>query len=490
MGGVIASAQAAITTTGDSLMFRAENSEVSRPARTVSSYLQQSMSDTATDPIIWTYSTWIKSSVLLGNPESAFDDRRTFISAMPTSATPAEETTTRLYLDEPIMTIKGLSTVYRTYTTGITKGYAVIGTWVHLLISFNSGNDAGTRYKFFVDTADITEDYTGTNPTLNSGTGINASTATTYQIGQDIYLEDDEGISAGWEGYMSDTHFIDGTEKVPADFTETNSSGVLVPKTYTSSYGTHGFWLKFESGALGTDSSGNSNDFTTNNVIAQDRVPDCPENNYTILNAQDAFGSGEVLGDVMNCVRGGLTYEAGDTSTTASIRGTSQGKVNAGKWYWEVLSGGGASGVFFIAGISDPTVTITSAHTGTGAYYQSDGVNGKFYVDGSETLSSLTVIDNAGTDILMVALNMDTAKMWVGVNGTWEQSGDPAAGTNPQVTGLSGFYVPLCAGRSNNSGFVNFGQDPTFGNQKGAGATSEFQYTPPTDFVSMSAANA
>jgi hypothetical protein len=248
--------------------------------------------------------------------------------------------------------------------------------------------------------------------------------------------------------------------------------------------------LKFESGALGTDSSGNSNDFTTNNVIAQDRVPDCPENNYTILNAQDAFGSGEVLGDVMNCVRGGLTYEAGDTSTTASIRGTSQGKVNAGKWYWEVLSGGGASGVFFIAGISDPTVTITSAHTGTGAYYQSDGVNGKFYVDGSETLSSLTVIDNAGTDILMVALNMDTAKMWVGVNGTWEQSGDPAAGTNPQVTGLSGFYVPLCAGRSNNSGFVNFGQDPTFGNQKGAGATSEFQYTPPTDFVSMSAANA
>ena len=490
MGGVIASKQAAVTTTGDSLMFRAANSEVVRPVRSTTSYLQQSMSNTATDPIIWTYSTWIKSSVLLGPPDSGFNDQRTLISAMPTSATPAEETTTRLYLDEPVMTIQGLSTVYRTYTTGITKGYAIIGEWVHLIISFNSGNAEGSRYKFFVDTTDITEDFTGTNPAADSGTGLNASTATTYQIGQDIYKEDDESIGAGWEGYMSDTHFIDGAEKIPADFTETNSGGVLVPKIYTGSYGNHGFWLKFESGALGTDSSGNSNDFTTNNIISQDRVPDCPENNYTILNAGDSYDASENLSDVMNCVRGGLTYEAGDTSTIACIRGTSQGKVNSGKWYWEVLSGGGASGVFLLAGISAPTVTINSAHTGTGAYYQSDGTDGEFYVNGSQTLTGLTSIDNDGDDIIMIALDMDTAKIWVGINGTWEQSGDPASGTNPQATGLSGFYVPLCGGRSNNSGFANFGQDPTFGNQKGAGATSEFQYTPPTGFVSMSAANA
>ena len=55
--------------------------------------------------------------------------------------------------------------------------------------------------------------------------------------------------------------------------------------------------------------------------------------------------------------------------------------------------------VSLFCGISAPTVTINSAHTGTGAYYQSDGTDGEFYVNGSQTLTGLTSIDNEGTGL-------------------------------------------------------------------------------------------
>ena len=57
-------------------------------------------------------------------------------------------------------------------------------------------------------------------------------------------------------------HFIDGTAYDADTFGETDATtGIWKPKTAPSvTYGTNGFFLKFEnSGAFGTDSSGNAN---------------------------------------------------------------------------------------------------------------------------------------------------------------------------------------------------------------------------------------
>jgi hypothetical protein len=53
----------------------------------------------------------------------------------------------------------------------------------------------------------------------------------------------------------------------------------------TGTYGTNGFFLEFQdSGALGTDSSGNANTFTVNNLTSIDQTTDTPTNNFATLN--------------------------------------------------------------------------------------------------------------------------------------------------------------------------------------------------------------
>ena len=62
------------------------------------------------------------------------------------------------------------------------------------------------------------------------------------------------------------------------------TSGIWKPKTAPSvTYGNNGFFLKFEnSGAMGTDSSGNSNTFTVSGTLTQN--VDTPSNNFATLN--------------------------------------------------------------------------------------------------------------------------------------------------------------------------------------------------------------
>jgi hypothetical protein len=63
-------------------------------------------------------------------------------------------------------------------------------------------------------------------------------------------------------------------------------SGVL--SRYTGSHGTNGFYLKFESSGIGTDSSGNGNNFTpsgfTTSGTGTDVMSDTPTTNWATLN--------------------------------------------------------------------------------------------------------------------------------------------------------------------------------------------------------------
>ena len=47
-------------------------------------------------------------------------------------------------------------------------------------------------------------------------------------------------------------------------------------------------------------------------------------------------------------------------------------------------------------------------------------------------------------DIISVAFDLDNGKIWWAHNGTWHDSGDPAAGTNAGYTGVTGTLYATC----------------------------------------------
>jgi hypothetical protein len=69
---------------------------------------------------------------------------------------------------------------------------------------------------------------------------------------------------------FADVHFIDGQALDPSNFGEFDGNNVWQPIAYAGSFGSNGFYLPFTDNssvaALGTDASGNSNDWTVQNL--------------------------------------------------------------------------------------------------------------------------------------------------------------------------------------------------------------------------------
>ncbi|NBO55963.1 MAG: hypothetical protein EBU84_15565, partial [Actinobacteria bacterium] len=102
-------------------------------------------------------------------------------------------------------------------------------------------------------------------------------------------------------------YFIDGQALTPSSFTDTDqTTGQLIPKAFTGSYGTNGFHLEFADNSaatattLGKDTSGNGNNWTPNNfsVLGGANTVTIPATNapptvdYLVVAGGGAGGSG------------------------------------------------------------------------------------------------------------------------------------------------------------------------------------------------------
>jgi len=127
--------------------------------------------------------------------------------------------------------------------------------------------------------------------------------------------------------------------------------------------------------------------------------------------------------------------------SSGTVRAT--GGASSGKWYWELQHLGGCDfayciGYYGIALASHPLIDGVGAteesycftNHGNGAY--------KKHAAGLEAYG----VPITEGDVIMVALDLDSGKVWWGKNGTWFENGDPVAGTNPAYTGLSGCFYP------------------------------------------------
>lgn len=151
---------------------------------------------------------------------------------------------------------------------------------------------ASERNRIYVNGVELTSFSTDTN--ASSGAAAlwiqRPSTGTWTQ-----YAGVDPASAAYYlDGYLSEINFVDGQALAPTDFGEFNADGVWVPKKYTGTYGTNGFYLPFSDGSslanLTADKSGNGNNWTANNIsltagTTYDWMDDTPTNNFATLNA-------------------------------------------------------------------------------------------------------------------------------------------------------------------------------------------------------------
>ena len=149
--------------------------------------------------------------------------------------------------------------------------------WYHFVTVWDTTlTTPDDRMKIYVNGAQITVFSSRTNPTQNSSCMWPLSSGTF--IGTDS--------SSYFSGYLADVHFIDGQALTPSSFTEVSATtGQLIPKAYSGTFGTNGFWLKFSdnsaatAAALGKDYSGNNNDWTPNNFSVSTSAINYSNNN-------------------------------------------------------------------------------------------------------------------------------------------------------------------------------------------------------------------
>jgi len=273
-----------------------------------------------------------------------------------------------------------------------------VGAWYNFVVAFDSTQVTATdRVKLYINGVQIPDADLDNNTypdkdaalPFNNASMLNAIGSTTT------------GSAGFFDGVMAHVHWIDGTQYAASAFGSFDAtSGIWVPNTGPSvTYGTNGFFLKFASGALGTDSSGEGNNMAATGTMTATK--DDAQNNFCTLNPL----AGDI--DEIALSNGNLTTVA--SASTNGLGGT-LGMV-AGKWYWEVELNGSTSGNQI--GIIDASrigcnQDRTPGETPNNGFIYSTA--GYVYNNGVALLSGLVTATTG--DIISMALDITNLKIY------------------------------------------------------------------------------
>jgi hypothetical protein len=454
-----------------------------------STYLQRTISSAGSNTIS-TLSVWVK----LGNLGTA---RNIYsVSSGSTSVKVWFNTSNQLVLNA----YEGSSTLNKITN----RVFRDTSSFYHILVRYDTTDGtAEDRVQLYVNGTRETSFGTNTNPSASLDINLNEN-AFNQRVGADQVPGD------YFDGSMAHFHWIDGTAYDASTFGETDSTtGEWKPKTGPSvTYGTNGFFLKFENASsFGEDSSGNNNDFTSNGSPTQ--LVDTPANILCTMNP---------------LINNGFTYENGNLSIAGGADnhfawGTLPGRMNnaSAGWYFEmkVDSGGtiGASGRGMRMGIGSFDFAMSDGlgtdggwalSSDTGKLIQNNKTEGYQLADnGGGNLVNLGVTPAVG-DIISVAWK--NSKVYIGINGTYYAAdggsdGDPANELNPSHTISSTYqsdaWMPVIGASLANGADgcdFNFGNGyfgttaVTSGNQDDAGYGT-FEYDVPTGYYTLNTKN-
>jgi len=347
--------------------------------------------------------------------------------------------------------------------------------WYHIVVAFDTTDStADNRVKVYVNGVQETSFLTSNNPGQNDVKGFSHNSE--HTIGR---TNIDNGFS--FDGYMAEFHAVGGSQLDPTSFGKFNENGVWIPKKYTGSHGTNGFYLEFKqtgtsanSSGIGADTSGNDNHFAVSNLAAIDVTTDTCTNNFCTLNS---------LSTRSTLSEGNLKYVSPQGATTSTIA------VANGQWYMEFLivtQGGILSG--FVESSYSPIVgTSQPWDHGDGIFYYTNTGQKAF---GSSQFSDYAATSTNG-DIIGVAIDIDNNTIQFYKNGS-------ALGSISNTFTDGAFYTFVesdATSATNSTGIVNFGHDSSFAGQKTAQNNSDengygdFYYTPPSGYYAICTKN-
>ena len=366
--------------------------------------------------------------------------------------------------------------------------------WYHVVVAIDTTQGTeGNRVKIYVNGTRITSFGTETYPDQNAVMQWSVADAV-CQVGAYSVAG---GIDYEWDGYLAEFVFIDGTQYAASDFGEfdEDSPTIWKPKDVSGlTFGNNGFYLDFEaSDNLGNDANGGT-DLTEVNLAAADSATDVPTNNFATLNALEYSGGGKTFSEG-NCKQ----FLTGVANFTRSTIG-----VASGKWYCEVKLIAGLRAMY---GISSYLSNAASNYLGelgnttVGYSYGIIGNTGRLYHAGGSTANWINTV--AADDIVMIAVDLDNYKIYFGINGTWERSGDPTSGATgtgaytivaPSLNGTGFYHFAFgCNSTSeDNNSEMNFGGCSGFAvssaNQDADGY-GNFEYAVPSGYFSLCSKN-
>ena len=369
--------------------------------------------------------------------------------------------------------------------------------WYNIIVAYDSSQGtAANRCKMYINGVEETSFSSSSNPS----SGLDSYTNTSSRDFKFFTFHENSNTNQDATAYFAELVYIDGQQLDQTSFGEFDSGSPNIWKPIDVSgltFGNNGFYLDFEnSGSLGADVSGNGNNFTVNNLTSIDQSTDTCTNNFATLNPNQ---SNNAKDSVNSLAEGNLRFNDTNNADWRTVIGTLG--VNSGKWYWEAEVVGMNGSILVGVGRQNYLTTTlnktSSAYPGadSGDFSASYRENGIFYTNGSSS-SGKSTFTSAG-DIVMVALDMDNGAVYFGVNGTWNDSGDPTSGaskTGASYTGIQTgeFYSPSVSGSATNSTIdFNFGNPPftiSSGNSD-ANGYGNFEYAVPSGYYALNSKN-
>ena len=346
-----------------------------------------------------------------------------------------------------------------TYKT--TQVFRDLSAWYHIVVAEDTTQGtASSRIRIYVNGSEITDFAIETDPTQNNSSAYN--TAATHTIG--TYAVSPSGYYLN--GYLAEFVFIDGQQLDPTSFGEFDEDSPTIWKPIDVSgltFGNNGFHLDFENASnLGADVSGNSNNFTVNNLTSVDQSTDTCTNNFATMNSLDNYFASSTFseGNLKIVTTGGnITY---NTSTIG---------FSSGKWYMETkLSGSAGYTIGVVRGVATANDNSNKLGNRSDGWSYDDG--GDVEHNGGSLTGSFASYSSG--NIIGIYADLDNNKLYFSKDGSLQNSG-----TGLTLTAGTYFFALGDNNSSNSSTYeVNFGS-PSFSISSGNtdGEFGNFEYS-------------
>jgi hypothetical protein len=371
--------------------------------------------------------------------------------------------------------------------------YRDTSAWMHFVCAVDTTQStASDRAKIYINGVEETSFSTSTYPDQDQELIINTN----------VYLGTYDLTNNYYHGYLAEVVYVDGQALTPSTFAETNTAtGIWTPKkiSHIANAGSNTFYLDFkDSSNLGNDASGLSNDLTSTNLTSLDQTADtCVENFATInpLVRNKSYNDGSLA-------EGNTYFAPNGRAISCSTIG-----VTKGKWYAEFKAQDagalyiGCGQLRGIDALSDGGLSNPIWYDNNPGYAVGYGAGGSLEDGTGSTSYGSGYSDN---NIVGVALDMDNYEMYISVNGTFQNSGDPTSGSSKTggVTGATSynpfddgepifFFVSDFSAAGVGQCYHNYG-NPAFSISSGnsdANGFGNFEYSVPSGYYALNTSN-